>query len=46
VFLEAVEVPVDLDAEGGSSSRRDSIVNDLTHKKILVWPDASAATAD
>jgi hypothetical protein len=38
-------IAVDVDAEEGSSSRQDSIVNNLTHKEIL-RPDAPTATAD
>jgi hypothetical protein len=36
-------IAVDFDAEEGSSSRRDAIVTDLTHKEIL-RPDAPTQT--
>jgi hypothetical protein len=36
-------IAVDLDAEEGSSGRRDTIVTDLTHKEIL-RPDAPTQT--
>jgi hypothetical protein len=36
-------IAVDFDAEEGSSSKRDAIVTDLTHKEIL-RPDAPVAT--
>jgi hypothetical protein len=36
-------IAVDFDAEEGSSSRRDTIVTDLTHKEIL-RPDAPTQT--
>jgi hypothetical protein len=36
-------IAIDFDAEEGSSSHRDSIVRDLTHKEIL-RPDAPTTT--
>jgi hypothetical protein len=36
-------IAVDFDAKEGSSSRRDTIVTDLTHKEIL-RPDAPVST--
>jgi hypothetical protein len=40
-------IAVDFDAkEAGSSSHRDTIVTDLTHKERILRPDAPLATED